>query len=110
MTGSSGPEVECEQQHASLQVSDVAAAVEFYTMKLGFRPASRGAIRRDSRGQPGSVQMFLRRGTPSPQGCSVHFVIGNADQLYEFQRANGVEAFMHQETGTTGCAITASAI
>ena len=30
------PEVECEQEHAS-PVSDVRAAVEFYTNKLGFR-------------------------------------------------------------------------
>jgi catechol-2,3-dioxygenase len=32
--------VECEQHHASLAVRDVAAAVEFYTKKLGFWAAS----------------------------------------------------------------------
>ena len=92
MTGSPAPEVECEQQHASLQVSDVAAAVEFYTMKLGFSLGFTWGDPPEIAGvNLGSVQMFLRRGTPSPQGCSVHFVIGNADQLFEFQRANGVE-------------------
>jgi predicted HicB family RNase H-like nuclease len=35
--------------------------------------------------------MFLERGTPNPEGSSVYFVIGNADELYEFQLANGVE-------------------
>ena len=32
------PDVECEKQHAALAVSDVTAAVTFYTEKLGFRP------------------------------------------------------------------------
>ena len=39
MTGPVIPEVECEQQHAALQVSDVLAAADFYTKKLGFRLA-----------------------------------------------------------------------
>jgi hypothetical protein len=39
----------------------------------------------------GDVQLFLERGTPGPEGCSVYFVVGNADELYEYQRANGVE-------------------
>jgi catechol 2,3-dioxygenase-like lactoylglutathione lyase family enzyme len=73
-------------------VSDVSAAVDFYTSKLGFRLDF-------THGDPpviagiglGSVQMFLERGTPNPAGCSVYFVVGNADELYEFQRANGVE-------------------
>ena len=39
----------------------------------------------------GEVQIFLEQGTPSPQGCSVYFVVGDADELYAFHRANGVE-------------------
>jgi hypothetical protein len=39
----------------------------------------------------GEAQVFLEEGTPSPQGVGIYFVIGNADELYEFQRANGVE-------------------
>ena len=35
--------------------------------------------------------MFLQKGTPSPEGCAVTFLVGDADQLYEFHRANGVE-------------------
>ena len=31
------PEVDCEQYHAALPVSDVLAAVKFYTEKLGFQ-------------------------------------------------------------------------
>jgi len=31
------PVVECEQHHASLSVSDVRAAADFYTTRLGFR-------------------------------------------------------------------------
>jgi len=32
--------IDCEQHHASLAVSDVAAAVELYTKKFGFRLAA----------------------------------------------------------------------
>lgn len=31
----------------------------------------------------GHVQMFLEQGAPSPKGCSVYFVIGDADELYD---------------------------
>ena len=92
MTAPSAPEVDCQQQHAALHVSDVVAAVEFYTKKLGFRlafmwgePPSMAGI------NLGDVQMFLEQGTPNSTGCSVYFVVGNADELYEFQRANGVD-------------------
>src|SRR5262249_16166980 len=101
MTEPPVPEVECEQQHpplppldlhAALRVVDVLAAVEFYTKKLGFRLGF-------TWGEPptiagvnlGNVQMFLEKGTPSPKGCAVYFVVGSADDLYEFQRGNGVE-------------------
>lgn len=86
------PDIDCEQQHASLPVADIAAAVEFYTRKLGFTlaftwgdPPSMAGV------NLGNVQMFLERGTPNPAGCSVFFVVSQADALFEFQRANGVE-------------------
>lgn len=86
------PEVECEQEHAALAVSDVAAAVEFYTKKLGFRVGFTWGDPPEMAGvNLGNVQMFLELGAPSPQGCSVYFVVGNADELYEFQRAAGVD-------------------
>ena len=86
------PDVECDQQHASLRVESIPDAVDFYTKRLGFRLAF-------TWGEPpamaglnlGSVQIFLEHGAPSPTGCSVYFVVGNADELYEFQRENGVE-------------------
>ena len=86
------PQVECEQHHASLAVSNVLAAADFYTKKLGFtlgftwgEPPTMAGV------NLGDVQIFLEQGTPSPEGCSVYFVIGEADELCEFQRANGVE-------------------
>lgn len=39
----------------------------------------------------GAVQIFLRERTPDPNGAVVFFVIEDADELYEFHRANGVE-------------------
>jgi catechol 2,3-dioxygenase-like lactoylglutathione lyase family enzyme len=86
------PKVECEQQHAGFAVSDVAAAVEFYTTKLGFKLGF-------TSGEPptfagvnlGEMQMFLQQGEPRPEGCSVFFLVGDADELHEFHRASGVE-------------------
>jgi catechol 2,3-dioxygenase-like lactoylglutathione lyase family enzyme len=86
------PQVECERQHPSLFVSDVPAAVEFYTGKLAFRlgftwgtPPTMAGV------NLGQVQVFLEQGTPVPQGCALYFVVDDADALFEFQRANGVE-------------------
>jgi len=86
------PDIECEGIHPGLAVDDVHAAVEFYTEKLGFRIAF-------TWGEPptfagvslGDAQMFLQIGTPDPKGCSVYFLVGDADALYEFHRANGVD-------------------
>jgi catechol 2,3-dioxygenase-like lactoylglutathione lyase family enzyme len=86
------PHVDCERHHASLSVTDVARAVQFYETKLGFRrafmegnPPTFAGINLDQ------VQIFLERGTPAPSGNAVYFVIGDADELYGFQRSNGVE-------------------
>jgi catechol 2,3-dioxygenase-like lactoylglutathione lyase family enzyme len=73
-------------------VSDVPVAIEFYTKKLGFQlgftsgePPSFAGVQLDR------VQIFLERGVPSPQGCSLYFVVGDADSLHEFHRASGVD-------------------
>jgi len=92
MTTPHPPDVDCERQHPSLPVRDVLAAADFYTTKLGFTlgftwgdpPAIAGV-------NLGKVQMFLERGTPNPAGCSVYFVVSDADELHEFHRAGGVE-------------------
>lgn len=87
------PFIECEQMHAGLAVPDVEAAVAYYVDKLGFtraftfgEPATFAGV------NLGKVQIFLARGTPTPSAetGSVYFLVGNADQLYEFHRANGV--------------------
>ena len=86
------PEVDVEQYHASLRVAELTAAINFYTTRLGFRHAF-------SWGEPptmagvnlGETQVFLETGTPAPQSCSLYFVVGDADELHEFHRANGVE-------------------
>jgi catechol 2,3-dioxygenase-like lactoylglutathione lyase family enzyme len=86
------PQVDCERLHPTLSVSDVPDAVDFYTNRLGFRlgftwgdPPTMAGL------NLGEVQIFLEQGTPNPEGCAVNFVVGDADELYEFQRANGVE-------------------
>ena len=86
------PPIDCERLHPGLAVSDLMAAVEFYSSRLGFTVGF-------TWGEPptfagvnlGEVQVFLSQGTPSPEGCDVFFVVGNADELYAFHRAAGVE-------------------
>ena len=92
MTSATAPQVEVELHHTSLRVADLSAAVAFYTTRLGFLHAF-------SWGEPptmagvnlGETQIFLAAGTPAPQGCSLYFVVGDADELYQFHRANGVQ-------------------
>jgi catechol 2,3-dioxygenase-like lactoylglutathione lyase family enzyme len=95
MANSSAPFVECEQTHAGVTVSDIPAAVDFYTARLGFAlgftwgdPPTFAGV------NLGKVQMFLQKGTPEPKGCRVYFLVGDADMLYEFHRANGVDIAM----------------
>jgi catechol 2,3-dioxygenase-like lactoylglutathione lyase family enzyme len=92
MSSLPAPKVDCDAHHPTLPVSDVLAAVDFYTKKLGFTlgftwgepPAMAGV-------NLGGVSVHLAQGEPNPTGCSVYFVVGDADELYEFQRENGVE-------------------
>ncbi|HXN65056.1 MAG TPA: VOC family protein [Candidatus Acidoferrales bacterium] len=95
---SSPPIVECEQIHAGLAVSDIPAAIEFYTKRLGFEKGFTWGDPPTFAGMNlGKVQMFLQKGTPDPKGCSVYFLVGDADALYEFHRAQEIE--IAQEIG-----------
>jgi catechol 2,3-dioxygenase-like lactoylglutathione lyase family enzyme len=84
--------IECERMHVTLPVSDLAAAIEFYVTKLGFRLSF-------TWGEPptfagitlGEMEIFLREATPGPNAGAVVFTVGDADALYELHRANGVE-------------------
>jgi catechol 2,3-dioxygenase-like lactoylglutathione lyase family enzyme len=92
MTYPATPFVECDQVHAVLVVDDIHAALDFYTAKLGFERAFTWGDPPTFAGvNLGKVQMFLQKGTPEPKGCAVTFVVGDADGLYAFHRANGVE-------------------
>lgn len=87
------PAVECEQHHAGLVVSDIGAAVEFYTNKLGFtlgftwgEPPTFAGVNLDR------VQIFLQQGEPRPEDvAAASFLVGDADELYAFHREQGVE-------------------
>jgi catechol 2,3-dioxygenase-like lactoylglutathione lyase family enzyme len=86
------PEIDCEQVHPSLPVSDVLAAADFYSTKLGFTVSfTWGEPVRMAGVNLGDTQMFLELTDAAAAEVSVYFVVGNADELYEFHRANGVE-------------------
>jgi catechol 2,3-dioxygenase-like lactoylglutathione lyase family enzyme len=95
MSNPEAPQDECEKQHPELRVADLQTAVDFYTKKLGFQLGFTWGEPPNIAGvNLGSVQMFLLAGTPRPEGCAVYFVVGNADELYEYQRANGVQVLV----------------
>jgi catechol 2,3-dioxygenase-like lactoylglutathione lyase family enzyme len=86
------PDVECEMHHSSLVMSDVRQAVDFYVNRLGFtcnfaegdEPTFAGV-------SLGNAQIFLEQGEPNPSGVSLYFVVGDADELYQFHRAGNVD-------------------
>jgi len=95
---SSPPVVECEQIHAGLAVIDIPAAIEFYTKRLGFEKGFTWGDPPTFAGMNlGKVQIFLQKGTPDPKGCCVYFLVDDADALYEFHHAQGIE--VAQEIG-----------
>ena len=86
--------IDCEQINPVLAVGDIAAAVEFYTTKLGFTPAFTWGDPPTFAGvRLGKAEMFLGKGTPTPSAetSAVCFMVGDAEDLYEFHRGNGVE-------------------
>jgi catechol 2,3-dioxygenase-like lactoylglutathione lyase family enzyme len=92
MTNPTPPPIECEKMHVTLPVSDLSAAIEFYVTKLGFRL---GFLWGESAWFAGitlgEMEIFLKEDTPAPNAGAVVFMVGDADALYEFHRANGVE-------------------
>lgn len=98
MTPPPRPRVVCESLHPLLLVPDVTEAVDFYVDRLGFE-------RGFTWGEPptiagvnlGEVQIFLREGVPNPAGCVVNFVVDDADALFDFQRAQGVQVVHEPE-------------
>jgi catechol 2,3-dioxygenase-like lactoylglutathione lyase family enzyme len=90
--GTDAPDVDCDHQHATLYARDLPAAIAFYTTQLGFRPGFTWQDPPTFAGVDlGRERLFLARGEPAPRGCTVCFVVGDADALHAFHRANGVE-------------------
>ncbi len=89
----SRPPVDCDQQHLSVFVADLAAAIDFYTNKLGFtlafqwgEPPYFAGVNLDR------TQIFLDSShEPNPSGCCLFFNVADVDELYAFHAANGVE-------------------
>ena len=88
------PTVDCEQLHPLLRVSDVQAAVAYYTGKLGF---SLGFLWGDPPEMAGvnlggvSVHLAPRGPGTDSKGGAVYFVVGDADELHAFHQVNEVE-------------------
>ena len=86
------PTVDRELHRTGIFVIDVPAAVAFYRDKLGFDLAFTWGDPPTIAGVTlGEAQIFLERSTPNPEGCNLFFLVGDADELFEFQRTQGVE-------------------
>lgn len=99
---SAAPEIRCRQHHTGFAVPDVAAAVEFYSKRLGFKCAFTSGEPASFAGMSfGEVQIFLEQGNPNAGGTSAYFVMGEPDAshgnpadlqaLFDHHHANGVE-------------------
>jgi catechol 2,3-dioxygenase-like lactoylglutathione lyase family enzyme len=77
--------------HPSILADDIPAAVDFYVRKLGFTEAFTFGDPPTMAGvNLGEVQVFLEKGKPNPAGSAVYFIVGDADELHDFQQAGGV--------------------
>src|SRR5688572_20551098 len=86
------PKIECERQHPTLAVRNLQASTAFYIEKLGFELGFEWGEPPELAGlNLGDVQLFLRQGNPAAEGCAVSFVVGDADELFEFHASNGVQ-------------------
>lgn len=93
------PPLRCEQVIPTVAVGDLAAALDFYTGKLGFREDW-------SWGDPpvhaglhlGDAEIHLSGSEPNPGGSWLYFVVDDVDALYELYRERGVE-IVHPPAG-----------
>ena len=92
MTTPAPPHVDCERLHPGLPVGDVVAAVDFYRSKLGFVVGFTWGDPPTFAGMNlGDVSIHLMQVGADARGCEVYFMVGDADELHAFHRANGVE-------------------
>ncbi len=95
------PIVDCDRITPTLMVPDLPAAIDFYTQKLGFKLGFTWSQEAPHEGfdkatfagvDLGRTRLFFSLSRP-PAGNSgsICFSVGDADELFEFHRANGVE-------------------
>lgn len=103
MTDRTAPTVDCSHHHTGLPVNDVPQAVAFYEERLGFdvgftwgEPVTMAGM------NLGEAQIFLEQGTPNPTGCTLYFVVGDADELHAFHREQAVEILSDPEDQAYG--------
>lgn len=91
MSSAETPAIQCDQLHPLLAVKNLAAALDFYTNKLGFTlgftwgdPPDFAGVNLDQ------VAVHLSTNMSTANGNYVYFVINDARSLYEFHLRSGV--------------------
>lgn len=92
MPAISAPIIDCEQLFPLLGVKNINEAVEYYTTKLGFKlqftwgdPTAYAGL------SLGDVTIHMSSAMPAGYVAFASFVVGDAKELYQFHKSNGVE-------------------
>ncbi len=112
MPSNTPPEVICGHVVFPLMpVSDVTAAVDYYTQQLGFKLGfTWGDPPRFAGVNLGEVSMHLSSNDPEAPSSSAYFVVGDAEELFDFHKARGVTIENQRRIGITAYGITGSGI
>lgn len=93
MATNTPPIVDCDQQHPVLMAKDLLKTVDFYINKLGFSPGFVWGDPPEIAGvNLGKISVHIINGNPvSDNPGGIHFVVGDADELFKFQQSQGVD-------------------
>lgn len=86
------PNIECGQVFPLMPVLDITAAVDYYTQQLGFKPGFTWGDPPTFAGvNLGAVSMHLSANVPGAAPSSAYFIVEDANALFDFHAANGVQ-------------------
>jgi Uncharacterized protein conserved in bacteria len=85
------PEVSCGSVFPLMPVSDVSAAIDYYTRQLGFKLGfTWGDPPKFAGVNLGEVSVHLSANGPGAPASAAYFVVSDAEELFDFHISNGV--------------------
>lgn len=103
MSPAGRPTIDCDLHHPVLSVKDVIQATKFYQEKLGFSEGFTWGDPPQIAGvNLGNVSVHLVNGEPAVDAMGAHFVVGDADELFQFHKEQGVDIVEEPEDQVWG--------